>query len=87
MLPSLPAEAMEGEAAAEEIMPAIHRVIAYSGLDYFRVLELPIDVYQLMLKNHFVDELNGTQEGRDYLEKCKRLSTTEVDRGAIAQFL
>lgn len=85
----MPAEATgnsEGD-NDQEIMPAIHRVIEYSGLTYYQVLELPIDVFQLMLKNHYLDELNSTQEGRDYLEKCKRLNTTEADRSAIANFM
>lgn len=67
-------------------MPSIHRVIHYSGLNYNQVLELPCDVFLLMVKNDYLDELNGTEEGREYLEKCKRLNTTEIDIAALRDF-
>lgn len=61
-------------------MPAIRRVIQYSGLSYFEVLKLPADTFLLMVKNHYVDELYATEGGREYLDKCKRLNTTEPER-------
>ena len=64
-------------------MPNIHRVIEYSGLNYYQVLELPADLFQLMLKNSIIDELNKTEQGREYLAKCKRLSITEMDIDAL----
>lgn len=67
-------------------MPSIRRVIEYSGMSYREVLELPTDIFLIMVKNHYIDELNSTQEGRDYLEKCKRLNTTEPDRVKVKQF-
>lgn len=60
-------------------MPNIHRVIAYSGLNYWQALELPCDVFRLMLKNSIIDDLNKTEEGREYLAKCKRLSQTDIE--------
>lgn len=90
-MPSLPPEAYEGGggggAGAQEIMPSIRRAIQYSGLTYHEVLELPLDVFMLMVKNHYISELNSTQEGRDYLEKCARLNTTEVDRNEVRKFI
>ena len=73
-------------AHGEELMPSIHRAIEYSGLTYNEVLQLPCDVFLLMVRNHYIDELNGTQEGRDYIEKCKRLNTTEIDIQGIREF-
>lgn len=73
-------------APGEELMPSIHRAIEYSGLTYNEVLQLPCDVFLLMVRNHYLDELNSTQEGRDYIEKCKRLSTTEIDIQGIREF-
>lgn len=64
-------------------MPTIKRVIDYSGMDYKHVLELPADVFLLMVKNSIINELESTEEGRDYLEKCKRLNTTTIDKDAI----
>lgn len=68
-------------------MPSIRRVIDYSGLTYYEVLQLPADIYLLMVKNHYIDELNRTQEGRDYLAKCQRLNTTEVNRDEVKKFI
>lgn len=64
-------------------MPSIHRVIKYSGLNFYEVMDLPCDVFQSMLKNSIVEEYNQTQEGRDYLAKCKRLQTTTLDEEAL----
>lgn len=66
-------------------MPSINRVIEYSGLDYRKVLKLPCDVFQLMLKNSIVKELNETEEGREYLSKCERLNTTTMDIKALRE--
>jgi hypothetical protein len=66
-------------------MPAIRRVIAYSGLPYTEVLRLPYDVYLQMLKNSIVDEYRSTPEGRQFLEKCERLKVTEPDVEAARQ--
>lgn len=62
-----------------EIMTSIKKVIDYSSLNYFDVLDLPCDVFQLMLKNSIIDELNKTDEGRKYLADCKRLQTQQPD--------
>ena len=61
-------------------MPNIKRVIDYSGLDYHKVLELPVDTYLMMLKFSVIDELNQSDEGREYLKKCQRLQQTSIDK-------
>ena len=84
MIPSLPPEAAEGEGTnEEEILPNIKRVIEYSGLSFNEVLDLPTDLFMMMLKNHYINELNSTPEGQEYLEKCNRLNTTTIDKEAI----
>lgn len=65
-----------------ELMPAIRRVIAYSGLPFDGVMELPYDLYLLMLKNAIVDEYRATPEGRKFLETCERLKCLEPDVAA-----
>lgn len=55
-------------------------------MSYRDVLELPCDTFLLMAKNHFIDEMNSTKEGREYLEKCERLSTTDIDIQALRKF-
>lgn len=64
-------------------MPSIRRVIEYSKMNYQEVLELPADVFLLMVKNHYIDELNKTPEGQQYLQDCLRLQETEPDEQAI----
>ena len=60
-------------------MPSIRRVIQYSGLNYYEVLELPCDTFMLMNKNAIMDTLNSSEKGREYLKKVKRLETTDTD--------
>lgn len=62
-----------------EIMPSIKKVMDYGRLTYYEALELPCDVFKLMLKNAIVDGLKETEEGRDYLAKCERLNKTTPD--------
>ena len=78
-MPSMPSTDGGGE-GKHEIMSGVRRVIEYSGLNFYEVLNLPTDTYLLMLKNHYLDELNSTEAGREYLEKCERLNTTQPDR-------
>lgn len=40
---------------------------------------MPCDLFRLMLKNSIVEELNSSEEGREYLAKCERLNTTTMD--------
>lgn len=64
-------------------MPSIHRVIIYSGLNYYQALQLPCDLFRLMYKNSIIEELNKTDEGREYLAKCERLNTQTMDVEAL----
>lgn len=67
-------------------MSGIKAVIDYSGLDYYRVLRLPIDTFMFMRRNKFIDDCMQTEEGRKYLDDCKRLNQTEPDYDAIEKF-
>ena len=67
-------------------MPSIKRVMDYSHLNYHEVLNLPCDVFLLMARNSYIDELNATEQGREYLEKCRRIATTEIDEEALSDF-
>lgn len=80
MIPSLPTDNKDDN---YELMPNIKRVMDYSRLNYFEVLELPVDTYLMMLKCSVIDELNASEEGRAYLEKCERLSKTDIDIDAF----
>lgn len=74
-----------GEAAGAEYsyMDSIRQVIQYSGLNYNEVLQLPTDTFLLMRKNYVIERLNQTEEGRKYLQDCKRMEVTEPDFEAI----
>lgn len=60
-------------------MKDIKMVIDYSGLDYFKVLELPVDTFALMRKNYVIDLLQQSEKGREYIEQCERIKVTEPD--------
>ena len=79
MPPSIPSTDADAALANREILPTVRRVIHYSGLNYFQAMQLPADLFLLMAKNDFVEELNQSEEGREYLAKCKRLATTDID--------
>lgn len=64
-------------------MPTLKLVMDYSGLNFHEALELPCDLYLLMVKNATIDKLNQTEEGRDYLAKCERMKMTTPDFKAI----
>lgn len=66
-------------------MANIHRVIEYSNLNYYQVLELPCDVFQLMVKNSIVEGLYKTEEGRKEIEKYKRLNTVNPDMDKLSK--
>lgn len=73
----------DGDGKEGELMTKIKRVIDYLNINYFQALELSSDVFLLALKNHYISELNESEEGRKYLADCKRLNTTELDIDAF----
>lgn len=58
-------------------------MIDYSGLDFYAVLDLPYDLFLAMRKRHYVDGLNATEKGREYLRDAQRLTQTEPDYKAL----
>lgn len=64
-------------------MPALLKVARVSNLTLNEVLEMKHDVFLSCLKSAVIDELNETEEGRKYLEDCKRLNTTSLDKNAF----
>ena len=85
MPPTMPTTE-EKSTANTEILPVVRRVIHYSGLNYHQAMQLPCDLFLAMAKNDYVDELNQSEEGREYLEKCKRLNTTDIDMEGLDDF-
>ena len=66
-----------------EIMPTLKMVMDYSGLNIHQALELPCDMYRLIVKNATIDKLQQTEEGRKYLADCERMKKTTPDFKAI----
>ena len=64
-------------------MPTVRRVMAYGNLSYHEAMSLPVDLFALMRKHSVVEELQSTEEGREYLAKCERLKQTEPDWKAV----
>lgn len=58
-------------------MSTIKRVMDYSKLNYFEVLNLPCDVFKLMVKNSLIDEYNQSEEGRKLLTEWRNYRKTE----------
>jgi len=57
----------------------------YGRLNYFEVMQLPFDLFLLMKKNAFIDKMNESEEGRQYLKDCERLRQTTPDYGALRE--
>ena len=60
-------------------MPSIKKVADYGNFSIHEALNLPCDMFLLMLKNSIIDEMNKTPEGKEYLAKCERLAVKEID--------
>jgi hypothetical protein len=60
-------------------------VIEYSNLTFHEVLDLPLDTFYLMFKHAYVNKLMQTKEGQEYLENCKRYSTTKPDKAKLRE--
>lgn len=58
-------------------------MVEYTGLNVHAALDLPCDLYLLFYKNWYIDRLSQTEEGRQYLDDCKRLKQTRLDKKAL----
>ena len=55
----------------------------YTGLNLHEALDLPCDLFMLCRKNHHVQRLMQTEEGREYLNSCKAAKQTKPDWDAL----
>lgn len=53
----------------------------------WEALDLPCDMFMLCYKNHTVDRLRQTPEGREYLEDCERLQKTKLDKKGLKNLM
>lgn len=68
-------------------MSSIRTVIEYTGLNYQEALELPCDTFMLCKKNWYVEQLNKTPEGREYLEEVRISRQTTPDWVGIRKLM
>lgn len=62
-----------------------HLVIEYTGLNLREVNDLDYDEYLYYVREAYIYRLNQTQEGREYLENCWRITQTKPDRAALRE--
>nr|UVN08386.1 MAG: hypothetical protein [Bacteriophage sp.] len=68
-----------------ELMPSIKKVADYGNFSIHDALDLPCDMFLLMLKNATINDLMQTEEGREYLAKCERLNNTSIDIDGLTE--
>ena len=73
----------QSDSDGEEMLRAVHIVSEYTGLDMMQALDLPCDFFLLCAKNWMVDQLMQTEEGRDRLDRLRRLRETKLDRSGL----
>lgn len=57
----------------------------YANLSIHEALALPVDMFMLCRKNHTIDRLMQTEDGREYLKDCERLKQTTMDFEGLAR--
>lgn len=62
-------------------------VAQYAGVSFQEALELPCDLFLLCRKNWVLDRLSASEEGRAYLEDCRRLTQTVPDREGLCRLM
>ena len=60
-------------------------VSSYTGLNFHQVDALDYGLYLLWLRDAYLYTLNGTEEGRQYLDDCWRMEQTKPDRSKLHQ--
>jgi len=63
------------------------RVAAYTGLNFHEIGQLDYGTYLLWLRDAYINMLTQTEEGRDHLDDCWRMSQTKPDRPKLRQKL
>ncbi len=84
-LPSLPEESSKNKEKSHdrELIDELKLVADYTGLTIPEALDLSCDFFALSLKKAYIEKLNQTEKGREYLETCKNIQTTECDLDAL----
>ena len=58
----------------------------YLNIDYKAAWnEIPFDLFDLALKESFIDDCMKSEEGKQYLKDCERLKNKDLDKSGFAQ--
>ena len=68
------------------MMPSIKDVMDYGRMNFDEVMALPFDLFMLMRKHAFIDRMNQSEEGRQYLRDCKRLGQKSPEFEKLNRF-
>lgn len=60
-------------------MPQLQLVAEYGGYTLDGALDLPCDLFALARKHAVIKQLEQSEEGRQYLADCERLTKTAPD--------
>lgn len=60
-------------------------VVDYTRLNIFQIEHLNIVEYWQYLRDSYIHQLNQTQDGRDYLQKCWIMTQVKPDRKALRE--
>lgn len=60
-----------------------HLVAEYTGLSFQEIKQLPYVEYLTYRRDAFIDRLNQSETGQEYLRNAWRLEQTEPDRAAL----
>lgn len=58
-------------------------VADYANISLFEAEKLPIDIYLMLTRDAFIDKMNKTKSGVEYLEKCWIYEQKKPDRGSL----
>jgi len=78
-MPSLPSSGGSTEGDDIEIMKNVAYLMKASSMGYREVMELPYQIFLSLLKQFMILELENSEEGREYLQQCKILTTKDAD--------
>lgn len=60
-------------------------MIDYTGLNLWEVQELDLDIYLFLVREAFIYKMSQTDNGREYLENCWRMTQTKPERQRLRE--
>ena len=60
-------------------------VVAYTGLNIRQVDEMDFDEYLFYVREAYIHNLNQTEDGREYLANCWRMTQTKPERAKLRE--